>query len=146
MSIPLDSNRLPQPSAQEEQRVGETERTILIVDDDPLIRQLLQRFLGASGFKPLTAGSGREAAEVFRRHHADIDLVLMDVRMPGLSGPETIEELRRIEPELRYCYMSGDLGDHSPEDLLKRGALHLFAKPFAMHYLIDTLHRLTQTI
>jgi CheY-like chemotaxis protein len=115
---------------------------VLIVDDEHAIRDLLGRFLSLQGVRTLGAASGPEAVELYLRHRGDVSLVLMDVRMPGLSGPETVENLKYIHQGVRYCFMSGDLGDHDPELLLKGGALHLFRKPFDLSELARVVRQL----
>jgi CheY-like chemotaxis protein len=115
---------------------------ILVVDDDPMLLALLLTVLSRKGFRVWTAGDGLAAIEEFRRHQSEVALVLLDVCMPGLDGPRTLAELRRLEPTLRACFMSGHTGDHGLEDLLSQGALRLFSKPFGIHDLADELWRL----
>jgi CheY-like chemotaxis protein len=103
---------------------------ILVVDDEPLIRETLGFALAHHGFAVRLAAGGREAVEVFRQHHGAIAVVLLDVRMPGLDGPQTLAELRAIDPRVRCCFMSGHTGDYSAAELLARGAAHVFPKPF----------------
>lgn len=116
---------------------------VLVVDDEPVIRSLLDRALRASGFQPILARSGREALEVYAEQKGDIDLVLLDVRMPELNGPETFQALLQLDPEVRCCFMSGDLGGYTADELRAEGALHLFTKPFPVGEPAATLRRLT---
>jgi DNA-binding response OmpR family regulator len=118
--------------------------TILIVDDEPLIRDMLARYLRAYNFRTVLARSGTEAVDIFRSRGHEIALVLLDIRMPGLSGPETLSALRSLDPHVRCCFMSGDLGNYSPEELRAYGALHLFAKPFQPQEMVAVLRRLTR--
>lgn len=76
------------------------------------------------------AGGGEAALEVYRRQQADVAVVLLDVRMPGLDGPRTLAELQRINPQVVCCFMSGHTGSYSVEQLLGMGARHCFNKPF----------------
>src|SRR5258707_14159355 len=80
---------------------------ILIVDDDPLLRMLLNLGLRHHGFGVWQAAGGREAVAVYRRYGALIDLVLLDVRMPDLDGPHTLTALQEGEPSARACFCSG---------------------------------------
>jgi len=118
--------------------------TVLVVDDEPLIRDVLERSLRASGFRTITAHSGREALALYRQRATEIALVLLDIRMPDLSGPETMRVLRTVNPEVRCCFMSGDMGAYSPEELKAGGALHVFLKPFAQGEPITTLRQLIE--
>ncbi len=109
---------------------------ILVVDDEPVIRHLLQVYLEAHGFRTLLAASGKEALALHDTHGESIAMVLLDVRMPGLSGLDTLTALREQDPQIRCCFMTGDLGSHSIEELLDLGALHLFRKPLFLADLV----------
>jgi DNA-binding NtrC family response regulator len=134
MSMPLHFAGFSQDSPTERQGP-----TILIVDDEPIILEVLSRYFRLNGLVPLTAKGAREGIATFTRRHCDIALVLLDVQMPDLSGLETLAALRRIDPEVRCCFMSGDLGLTTAEELHAAGVLRLFQKPFALHELAATL-------
>jgi DNA-binding NtrC family response regulator len=105
---------------------------VLVVDDDPAMLGLLHAVLLREGFTPWLAENGQVAQEVYERHRAEIAVVLLDVCMPGLDGPQTMAALQRINPDVACCFMSGHTGGYSPEDLRARGALHFFEKPFSL--------------
>jgi CheY-like chemotaxis protein len=105
---------------------------VLVVDDDPSIRALFTLCLPSQGFAVWRAASGEEALEVYRQHASDIDVVLLDVRMPDLDGPHTLTRLRQLDPDVRCCFMSGDIGDYTEDDLFALGALDVVAKPFSL--------------
>lgn len=115
---------------------------VLVVDDEPMVRQLLELALSLHGFQVWTAAGGREAVELLRQHADEIGLALLDVQMPELDGPWTLAALRQINPELRCCFMSGNTGDYSEDMLLGLGADHLFQKPFGLGDLARTLQLL----
>jgi CheY-like chemotaxis protein len=116
---------------------------ILIVDDEDLLRDLLKAALHNAGFAVWSARAGAEALRLYQRHRKTIDLVLLDVRMPQLDGPETLARLRQINPTVRCCFVTGDSGAYSEEELLQRGALCVVRKPFRLGELIAMLERLT---
>jgi len=103
---------------------------ILVVDDEPLLRRLLQAALEVQGFTVWLAADGREALQIYQRHRLGIDLVLLDVLMPGLDGPQTLAALQMLEPAIACCFMTGFAGDYTYRNLLEQGALRVFAKPF----------------
>src|SRR5262249_13423851 len=88
--------------------------TVLLVDDEALLRELARGVLEQAGYKVLTACDGLEALEVHRRHAQEIDLILLDQSMPRLSGPDTLRRLRQDGPPPRVLFSSGfateDLG------------------------------------
>jgi CheY-like chemotaxis protein len=85
------------------------------------------------------AADGCEAIELYRQHASGIVLVLLDVRMPVLGGPATLAILRRINPALMYCFMSGNAAD-----LLETKFDRVIAKPFHLSELKQLVVRLTQ--
>jgi DNA-binding NtrC family response regulator len=105
---------------------------VLIVDDDPGVLSLVAMALQRQGFAVWPASSGRSALEIFHRERDRIDLALLDVRMPGLDGPQTLAELRRLAPDLTCCFMSGHSAPYTVEDLQSLGAIHCFDKPFRL--------------
>jgi DNA-binding NtrC family response regulator len=116
--------------------------SILIVDDDTMLLNLLQLVLRQRGFVVYSASSGEEALALYRHHHASTELALLDVCMPGLDGVGTLAELRRVQPGLRACFMSGHTGLYGPDELRASGMLRFFDKPFSIHQLADELWQL----
>jgi CheY-like chemotaxis protein len=105
---------------------------LLVVDDEAGIRRVLSLALPRAGFEVRLAASGREAVEAYRVYWRDIDLVLLDVLMPGgLDGPQTLAALREINPDVRCCFMSGHTAHYPVHKLLALGAADLLFKPFA---------------
>jgi len=84
--------------------------TILIVEDQPATAQITRILLESWGYKVLETHSGAEALELFRQHAEDIQLLLTDVVMPGLTGPQLADELISRRPGLRVVFMSGNPG------------------------------------
>jgi CheY-like chemotaxis protein len=119
-------------------------RGVLVVDDDASIRLLLDAALQQRGFTVWTACNGEEALNLYRNHRDAIALVLLDVRMPVLDGPQTLAVLRQWEPALTFCFMSGQSGDYSPEQLLALGAACVFEKPFRVADVQKTVEQLIE--
>ena len=105
---------------------------ILVVDDEAAVRSFLKAALELQGFTVWLAEKGVEAVDLYARQRSAIDLVLLDVRMPGLDGPHTLAALRRLDPDVRCCFMSGHTGEYTEAELLLRGAACVFAKPFRL--------------
>jgi len=119
---------------------------VLVADDDPLVRTLVRLVLERDGFDVWLAANGREALRVYRAYRDRIAVVLLDVHMPVLDGPATLDALCRLHPEVLVCFMSGDTGDYQPHELLRRGAARVFAKPFHIPQLANHLRLLTQGV
>jgi DNA-binding NtrC family response regulator len=108
------------------------DHSVLVVDDDDGVRSLLAAGLPREGFDVLLAATGRQAANLYRSCGSAIDVVLMDVRMPGADGPGTLAVLRQQDAQVLCCFMSGDLGGHTEDELRRLGTGELLRKPFTL--------------
>jgi CheY-like chemotaxis protein len=114
--------------------VGTDGSTILVVDDEAAVRRALATMLAHHGYDPLPAADGAEAIEVYRVRAGGVAAVVLDVRMPGLDGPATLEALRALDPALPCVFLTGDPGGYSAADLRARGAAVL-GKPVGLNQL-----------
>jgi DNA-binding NtrC family response regulator len=119
---------------------------VLVVDDEHLVRIMVQLGLERNGFDVWLASNGWDAIDLYRKHRDRIAVVLLDVRMTGPSGPQTLDALRELNPKVLACFMGGDTGAPDPEELRQRGAAHFIAKPFRLEQLTDTLRRLVNGV
>jgi CheY-like chemotaxis protein len=119
---------------------------VLVADDDPLMRIMVQRTLEQNGFDVWAASNGADAMDLYRSHRHRIDLALLDVHMPVLDGPHTLDALRSLNPEVPVCFMSGDTGEYSADELIRRGALYVLAKPFRLGHLVEILRSMEQGV
>lgn len=115
--------------------------TILVVDDEPLVRRAAVRGLEKHGFSVLSATGGDEAVECVRRHEGAIDLLLVDVVMPKMNGPRLATLVRALQPDISVLFMTGYaseiIGRHGVVDA-KTAILH---KPFAEAALVTQVRR-----
>jgi signal transduction histidine kinase/CheY-like chemotaxis protein len=115
--------------------------TVLVVDDETMIRRSTGRLLKALGYQVLEAAHGREALEVFARERGRIVAVLLDLVMPVMDGPETFRRLREAEPALRIVLCSGYSAEGDARELLRAGAAGFLQKPFQEEQLREALAR-----
>jgi PAS domain S-box-containing protein len=124
-----ESGALPDETAPDGTK-AESGPAILVVEDDSAVRELVQTVLEEHGYRVSAAGNGREALEHLGRRANQFDLVLSDVVMPDINGPELAARVRALAPELRVLFMSG----YADSQLLSRGvsekALKILHKPF----------------
>ncbi len=106
--------------------------TVLVVEDEPSLRNLAARTLQGDGLRVLEAGSADEALEVLDQLDGSLDLLLTDVVLPGRSGPEPYRALRNDRPDLRVAYMSGYSDDESLMNTRSASAPPLLRKPFSL--------------
>ncbi len=83
------------------------QETVLLVEDEPAVRRLAEIVLTSLDYSVLVAKDGDEGLEVFKANQDEIDLIFTDVLMPGLHGPNLVDEIRKIRPEVRVLYASG---------------------------------------
>jgi CheY-like chemotaxis protein len=112
---------------------------ILAVDDEEGVRGVLGIGLRQLGFAVWLAAGGREALDLYRRHREAIDVVLLDVRMPSPDGPQTLAALQELNPRIRCCFLSGDLGGYTEERLRNLGAATVLDKPFRLAEIAQAL-------
>jgi signal transduction histidine kinase len=108
--------------------------TILVIDDEDEIRQMLSKMLARQGYKVLEAPDGAQGLEVIRQNKKDIGLVLLDLSMPIMSGEQVLQELSVASPEIRVVIITGYLGDRTEHE----GALATVRKPFRRKELLQT--------
>ncbi len=114
--------------------------TILVVDDDEIIRNLLMHALSEHGFHVLTANSGYEALEFFKKNTSGCDLVVIDQSMPGMSGLEVCEEVISTMPSQKIIMTTGDyVSEEEIAEMKGKGINHVIRKPFNIIGLISLL-------
>lgn len=111
--------------------------TILVVDDEEMTVGLAKRLLCEAGFNVLTAQSGFECLDVFRRRPHSCDLVLLDLTMPFMDGEETFARLREIRPEVPVVLCTGFIAQERLERMLQAGLSGFLRKPIAPNELIS---------
>ncbi len=104
--------------------------TILLEDDEVMILEVGTELLKGLGYQVVTAGSGHEAARMFEADGDSIDLVILDMIMPGISGSETFDRIRQVRPDAKIILSSGYSLDGHAADILNRGCSGFIQKPF----------------
>jgi len=104
--------------------------TVLFVDDDALLRRIAERCLAERGYSVLMASDGNQALGLYREEGVKIDVVVLDLTMPGLSGREVLARMRSIRPGVPVVLSSGYSTDDDAQDLLARGAADFLPKPY----------------
>ncbi len=117
--------------------------TILVVDDDQIVRRALTNAIRSLGYEVLEAVGGEEAIALYRAHRAIIRAVLLDMIMPGMSGRATYVALRALEPGVRVLLMSGYTMNEEVQGILDLGVRSYLSKPYSMEALARELEILT---
>lgn len=113
--------------------------TILVIDDDPLVRSALCAAVDALGYEALAAAGGAEALELYASHRAGIRAVLLDMVMPGMNGRATYLGLRKLEPDVDVLLMSGYTMNEEVQAILDLGVRAFLSKPYTVEALAQAL-------
>ncbi|MCM4077207.1 response regulator [Paractinoplanes hotanensis] len=117
----------------------ETRPTVLVVDDEEDLRDIMRRMLERRGFATLIAGDSQQAITACREHPGDIDILVTDLGLPGVSGGELSRSATELRPEMSVVYISGLPKEIAVADgLIGEDAL-LVKKPFSSELLVQTL-------
>jgi len=111
--------------------------TILLVEDDPVVRRMAAEVLHSKGYRVLTASSGADALQIAKKQEGQLDLLLTDVVMPSMTGPELVRQFNSQFPHIRAMFMSGYTDDAIEKHGVRGKTVHVLQKPFTH----DTLAR-----
>ncbi|MFQ5598294.1 MAG: response regulator [Nitrospiria bacterium] len=130
---------VPKPRQRVYARETQGNETILVVDDDALIRELARTALEMRGYSVLTAESGDQAYTIFKQARGRIPLVVLDLSLPGQSGWEVLRHLRSLDPGLKVIISSGHDVSGPVEDLQDIGAVAILPKPYTPRALLQMI-------
>ncbi len=141
--LPLSNGVPERESVSQSVKVSESkweDLVVLVVEDEPLVRNFLREVLCQSGARVLEAQNGEEALSILASYPQKIDLLLTDVMLPALDGPSLGKEARKIRPEIKIIFISGYPKD---KELPHLPDISFLAKPFTAHELLKTIERVT---
>jgi two-component system, cell cycle sensor histidine kinase and response regulator CckA len=118
-------------------------KSILVVDDDAVVLGLVAHILGKCGYRVIAARGPDEALAAFRREWRDVALVVCDVKMPGMNGPELAGRLAAENPALRFLFISGYSDEESCGRIAAQG-FPLLLKPFSNRALTAAVQKLLE--
>ncbi|MEE4112649.1 MAG: PAS domain S-box protein [Desulfobacteraceae bacterium] len=120
--------------------------TVLFVDDEEMIVEVGQAMLKNLGYRAVIARSGQEALNLYEKQRAEIDLVILDMIMPGMGGGETYDRLREMDGDVKVLLSSGYSVDGQAKEILDRGCSGFIQKPFAMEELSRKVRELLDEV
>ncbi len=115
--------------------------TILVVDDEPVLRELARSMLMQAGYEVILADDGDTGITAYKEREYEIDLVLLDMMMPNKNGRETFDELKKINKDVKVIMTSGFTKDKRVEDVLKAGVSDFIQKPYTIFALSEKVHK-----
>ena len=117
---------------------GGTE-TLLVVEDEEMLRELLKHFLGSAGYKVFTAVNGQEAIDLFEEHCDDIQLVLSDMGLPKISGIDVFRKMKLKKPDVRFILASGSMESQMKTEFFKEGLRDFLEKPYSVYEVLQAV-------
>jgi PAS domain S-box-containing protein len=127
----------PEPNRVVARRTG----TILVTEDDALVRQIVVRVLQQGGYHVIEACNGQEAVDIFTEHQSHIDLVILDAVMPGMGGKEAYERIIQLQPNAKVLFSSGYSAEVLPESFLQAHGIVVLSKPYRPVTLLTAVER-----
>lgn len=109
----------------------------MVIDDEEAVREAVSDILGFAGIQVLAAADGGSGIELFKAHQQQIDLVLLDLSMPGLNGAETFRELRKIDTAVKVILSSGYDEAEATRWFIGEGQVGFLQKPYNMKNLVQ---------
>jgi PAS domain S-box-containing protein len=125
--------------AEPTERFDKGSGTVLLVDDEEIILEAGQELLEAMDYKVLVAGNGKQAIDTYKINRDDIDIIVLDIVMPDMSGGEVYERIKEISPDVKVILSSGYSIDGKAAEIMERGCNDFIQKPFnvnALHHKI----------
>ncbi len=119
-------------------------KTILIADDEPLIRDMCGEFLNLLGHQGLFAKDGIEATELYAKNWKRIDLVILDMVMPVMNGKEAFHKMKQLNPAVKVIMSSGFTAESSSTELISNGVLKVMRKPFKLSELKRSIEEFSE--
>ena len=116
--------------------------TILLVDDEPYLLELVSRQLVGANYRTITASNGKEALKLFEKHREQIKLVILDLLMPEMDGKRCLESLREMDPDVRALIATGHAKQGMAVDLKEAGAKGFIHKPFDSNQLLEEIRKI----
>ncbi len=115
------------------------EHTILIVEDEELLLELLKEMLEGEGYRVLTATDGNQAVDLYRKEKERVSLVLSDMGLPSMGGWEVLRQLKAINPEVKVILSSGFMDTKVRQDMIRSGARDFIQKPYTSEKVIQQI-------
>jgi CheY-like chemotaxis protein len=116
-----------------------SKRTVLVVEDERLMRRLLERVLSSDDTSVLLAADGQEAIDIYRDHKREISVVLLDLGLPRVSGWDVFNSLKGENPDVRIVVASGYLEPEVKKKMHEAGVEYFIEKPYRLDQLVETL-------
>jgi DNA-binding NtrC family response regulator len=132
------------PEASSSNQKAQAQRTVLVVEDERIMLRLLERFLSRQGYQVLLAADGEQAIDGYCRHKTEIDVVLLDVGLPKVSGVDVFRKMKKENPDVRVVVASGYLDLQMKTEMYHAGVRAFVDKPYLLPEMLEKLRSVTE--
>jgi CheY-like chemotaxis protein len=139
--LPASTKKIPKTHRIRE-RIVPGQETVLLIDDEDMVLEIGRALLETMGYQVITAKDGEEAISLYERQGSGIDLVLLDVVMPGLGGGDVYDRLKTMNPDMKCLLLSGYSIDGEATEILQRGCDGFIQKPFKLRDLSKSIREI----
>jgi PAS domain S-box-containing protein len=139
--IPPESSSMLKPNEQVEEQITGGNETLLLVEDETLLLDMLQIFLESNGYTVLIAEDGEDAVNVYKQHAHEIALVISDMGLPKLTGVAEFEKLKEINPDVKIIFASGYFEPNSKAKLENAGVKGFLQKPYVIEEVLSSIRK-----
>ena len=119
--------------------MSENVHTILVVEDEELLLDLLKEMLEGEGYRVITAADGQQAVDLYKVEQERVSLVLSDMGLPSMGGWEVLRQLKAINPAVKVILSSGFVDTKVRQDMIKSGARDFIQKPYMPEKVIQQI-------
>jgi CheY-like chemotaxis protein len=140
--LPASSKELKEEKKSLSAEILRGSETVLLVDDENTITDVIEKALTLMGYKVFLAGGGEEAVKVYSKNQDSIALVILDMIMPGMNGGKTYDLLKEINPEVKVILSSGYSFDGEAAQIMARGCDGFIQKPFGIKELSQKIREI----
>jgi CheY-like chemotaxis protein len=116
--------------------------TILLVEDEDLLREMAQAILESNGYTVIPAIDGMDGIEKFKKHHSDISLVVSDLGLPRLNGFEAFKQMKEVKNTLRCIIATGYLDPEHKSEMLSTGIKDIIQKPYSVEQMLRSVRKI----
>lgn len=142
--LPLTDQSKSKPMSEDKQQIIQGKGTILIIDDEEFMRSIADSQLTNAGYTTMCASNGRIGLDIYLENWKEIDLVLLDMVMPIMSGRECLVEILKVNPGAKVVMCSGFTGEIRAQEMSKAGAKAFLAKPYRVSELTSIVYKVLQ--
>jgi len=139
--LPASSKKISKPHRGQE-GIVQGQGTVLLIDDEDMVLEIGRALLETMGYQVVTAKDGEEAIKIYENQGSGIDLVLLDVVMPGLGGGEVFDRLKSMNPDMKCLLLSGYSIDGEATEIIQRGCDGFIQKPFKLRDLSKSIREI----